>query len=206
MVHEIRDQEGDPDESASTMPASVMSPTVAPATIVPSEPKSAGVEMSFLDHLEELRWRILKSLAAILIGAVICFVFSDALMVILTYPYKQAVLGLEAERPSGAIAAIEQLLRNWMGDSQAAPPEPVQGDLPSLPPARQLQSLKPLTYFLVTLQVSLLGGVVLALPMLVHQEWLFIAPGLLTREKHLLIPTVLFSVLCFVIGALVAYW
>ena len=33
-------------------------------------------EMSFFDHLEELRWAILKSVIAVLVGMVICFMFS----------------------------------------------------------------------------------------------------------------------------------
>ena len=37
-------------------------------------------EMSFLDHLEELRWRIIKALAGIVIGAVVCAIFIDWLV------------------------------------------------------------------------------------------------------------------------------
>lgn len=36
-----------------------------------------GVEMGFLDHLEELRWRILKSMIAIVLGAAVCLVFAE---------------------------------------------------------------------------------------------------------------------------------
>ena len=43
-------------------------------------------EMPFLDHLEELRWTILKSLIAVFIMAVICFSFSDYLLEILLFP------------------------------------------------------------------------------------------------------------------------
>ncbi len=44
------------------------------------------VEMGFLDHLEEFRWRIIKSLAAVIIGAIISFVFIDIIMKILVAP------------------------------------------------------------------------------------------------------------------------
>ena len=44
------------------------------------------VEMGFLDHLEEFRWRIIKSLAAVVIGAIISFIFIDNIMEILVAP------------------------------------------------------------------------------------------------------------------------
>jgi len=37
-------------------------------------------EMPFWDHLEELRWRLIKSLSAILIGAVITYHYADIIM------------------------------------------------------------------------------------------------------------------------------
>jgi len=170
---------------------------------LPAEPRE--VEMPFLDHLEELRWRILKSLAAILVGAVVCFIFSDHLMKLLTYPYEDAVLSLETERPSGVVEAVYKLLRKWTGDAApGAAPEAVGETL--LPAARRLQSLKPMTYFFISLEIALIGGLVLVLPVIFYQAWQFVAPGLLSREKRLLVPIVSLSMLCFAIGAMIAYW
>ncbi len=45
-------------------------------------------EMPFLDHLEELRWRLLKSIISIFIMMVICFFFSDYILELLLYPGK----------------------------------------------------------------------------------------------------------------------
>ena len=42
-----------------------------------AEPAKLLIEMSFLDHLEELRWRILKGLSGVAVGVVIAFIFSD---------------------------------------------------------------------------------------------------------------------------------
>jgi len=44
------------------------------------KPEDRTSEMSFLDHLEELRWRIIKGLAGVLIGVGIAFFFSDFLI------------------------------------------------------------------------------------------------------------------------------
>ncbi|GAG51526.1 unnamed protein product, partial [marine sediment metagenome] len=48
--------------------------------------KTDTSEMGFLDHLEEFRWRIIKSLAAVVIGAIISFIFIDKIMEILVAP------------------------------------------------------------------------------------------------------------------------
>jgi len=45
-----------------------------------------ALEMGFLDHLEEFRWRILKSLAAVVVGAIISFIFIDQIMELLVAP------------------------------------------------------------------------------------------------------------------------
>jgi sec-independent protein translocase protein TatC len=45
--------------------------------------------MGFLDHLEELRWRLIKSLTAVLIGAIITFIFVDSIIEILILPTKK---------------------------------------------------------------------------------------------------------------------
>jgi sec-independent protein translocase protein TatC len=46
-------------------------------------------EMPFLDHLEELRWRLLKSIISVFVMMVICFFFSDYILELLLYPGKQ---------------------------------------------------------------------------------------------------------------------
>ncbi|NIV41001.1 twin-arginine translocase subunit TatC, partial [Candidatus Saccharibacteria bacterium] len=43
-------------------------------------------EMPFLEHLEELRWRIFKALIAFVLGMIICFIFAKQLLNVLTYP------------------------------------------------------------------------------------------------------------------------
>jgi sec-independent protein translocase protein TatC len=56
---------------------------------------SSGKEMPFLDHLEELRFRILKSLAAIFIFAIAAFFFSDQIFDFMQYPLKKAAPDIE---------------------------------------------------------------------------------------------------------------
>lgn len=180
--------------------------TTSPASDL-GDVEETRAEMPFLDHLEELRWSILKALAGILIGAVICFVFSDSLLKVLTYPYEDAVRSLENQRSSGTVEAIKRLLVQWaakVDPSYAATPElevPKQ-----LPVTRRLQALKPMTYFFISLQIALIGGLIVALPLVFYQFWRFVAPGLLSSERRLAIPVVGASVVCFSLGAMMAYW
>ncbi len=160
--------------------------------------------MPFLDHLEELRWRILKALAAIAVGAIICFALSDPIVKILTRPYEEAVLSLENNRSSDAVRAMEMLVRKWF-DLPSAEAD-LAAEQTELPPARRLQALKPMTYFFIGLQIAFIGGLILALPAVFYQGWRFIAPGLLPREKRLMVPIISLSVFCFSVGALIAYW
>lgn len=166
------------------------------------QPAGSG-EMAFLDHLEELRWRILRSLVAILLGAILCFALSDGVMQLLIKPYEQAVLSLENQRSPGVVSAMQSLVSSWFGTPQNAPdlsPEVIE-----IPPTRRLQALRPMTYFFINLQIAFMGGFVLALPYLLLQIWHFIAPGLLRTEKRLALPILSLSILCFAIGALIAY-
>lgn len=60
--------------------------------------------------------------------------------------------------------------------------------------------------FFTYLKVSLVGGLILASPMVFYQIWMFIAPGLYRSEKRLAIPFVIISTILFVGGAFFAYF
>jgi sec-independent protein translocase protein TatC len=59
--------------------------------------------------------------------------------------------------------------------------------------------------FMVLLKVALLGGIFLASPVIFHQIWKFISPGLYARERRIALPFILVSVMLFVGGAVFAY-
>jgi len=60
--------------------------------------------------------------------------------------------------------------------------------------------------FFTYLKVSLLSGIMLASPVIIFQVWMFIAPGLYTEERKLILPFVFLSTLFFVGGALFGYF
>lgn len=70
----------------------------------PSEAESHELEMSFLEHLEELRWRIVYSLIGIVIATIGCWIFIDFLIEhILLLPAKTADIKLQNLRPFGQL-------------------------------------------------------------------------------------------------------
>ena len=161
-------------------------------------------EMPFLDHLEELRWRILKALAAVLAGTCLCFLFVEPLLGLLVQPYEEAVLSLKERGSPGVVEAIRGWLTELRGVEVEEPPIETATE-PAVPYGSQLQSLRVMTWFFVYLQVSLLGGFLLALPVVFYQFWRFVAPGLLDTERRLFVPLMTMSVGCFAAGAAVAH-
>lgn len=170
-------------------------------------PLANRAEMPFLDHLEELRWRLLKVLLAVLVGAVICFVFSERVLHVLTLPYNDAVTSQLNGRDSGSVEAIQQLLQQWADEigGEGGEDAAIRAAASPVPEGRQLQALGPMTYFFLKLQVAFLGGIAISLPAIFFQIWQFVAPGLLARERGLFLPVVGLSVICFVVGGLIAY-
>ncbi len=119
--------------------------------------------MPFLDHLEELRWRLVKSIGSILLGAAVTFFFIDFLIELLIRPTK------------------------------------------NLSTPMDLQVLKVQGMFMIKWGIALIGGVVLAIPVLTFQLWKFIAPGLYLNEKKYAAPLIIFTYLSFLIGLIFAY-
>ena len=122
--------------------------------------------MPFLDHLEELRWRLIWSLLAIALGTL-------AGWFIVT---RFDVLGL--------------LIR---------PIRPLLGD-------GRLGYLSPMDPFFVTLRLTLVVGVLLALPVVVYQIWVFLAPALTKEEKRAIVPALYFGLLLFAGGMALSYF
>ncbi|HZR22547.1 MAG TPA: twin-arginine translocase subunit TatC [Vicinamibacterales bacterium] len=128
----------------------------------PDEEDEALVEgkMSFLDHLDELRKRIVNSLIGIFVGLLVTFVF------------------------------IKQIV-----DFLLAPTRKV------LPPGVKMVYTEPGEAFGMYITIALIAAAVVASPYVMYQVWMFIAPGLYSKEKRMAIPFVLFTTIGFLAGA-----
>ena len=75
-----------------------------------------------------------------------------------------------------------------------------------LPDGGQLVYTEPTEAFFLYIKVAALAGLILAMPIVLQQMWLFVAPGLYVHEKKFAIPFVVFATLFFVGGALFAHF
>jgi len=60
--------------------------------------------------------------------------------------------------------------------------------------------------FIAYIKVALIAGIILAMPLIFYELWMFLAPALYRREKGYLIPFVLFSSILFLVGSLFGYF
>jgi sec-independent protein translocase protein TatC len=120
--------------------------------------------MTFWEHLEELRSRIIRMGIAFALGGTVAWFYREALLGWLTQPF------------------VEAWQRGHLGGKAA------------------LHFPAPASLFIEYVKLALLGGFVLALPIILYQLWAFVAPGLYSKEKRLAIPFVVSSCLLFAIG------
>jgi len=65
---------------------------------------------------------------------------------------------------------------------------------------------EPMEAFFLSVKMALLAGVIIAMPLILLQAWLFIAPGLYAREKRLAVPFIVLATVGFVGGAAFAHY
>jgi sec-independent protein translocase protein TatC len=75
-----------------------------------------------------------------------------------------------------------------------------------LPAGQHLIYTEPTEAFVLYLTIAGIAGAVIALPLVMTQVWLFIAPGLYAHEKKMAIPFVALSSLCFIGGAAFSHY
>ncbi len=78
--------------------------------------------------------------------------------------------------------------------------------LAKLPQGAQMIATAVTTPFFVPMKVTMLAAFLLALPWLLYQCWAFVAPGLYSHEKRMLLPLLVASLILFFIGMAFAYF
>ena len=102
-----------------------------------------------------------------------------------------------------AVLIVFLCLFPWAKDLYSLLAQPL---LAVLPQGGQMIATDVVGVFLVPMKVALLVAFVVALPYVLFQIWAFVAPGLYTHEKRLVLPLIFTSTLLFIIGMAFAYF
>lgn len=158
-------------------------------------------EMTFGEHLEELRRRIILAVLGVAVGAAICGFNYKVLLKALLVPYVEAYQALEKDKEKAG-----------EGEPAPQPPTPAQtpaeappkDTLSSIPPPRVILGT-PMTGYVTIILLSLICGTMLASPWVIYQIWAFVGVGLHPHERrhiHIFGPT---SFFLFIGGAALFY-
>ena len=150
--------------------------------------KNTDKEMSFLDHLEDLRWHLIRSFLSVIILAAIAFLAKDFIFNVLIFGPKHS------DFPTYKILCkIAQFI--GFKDSFCFTELPFR-----------IQSRTMGGQFSAHVWTSITAGFIIAFPYILHEMWKFISPGLKVKERSSAKGFILIASLLFFIGVLFGYY
>ena len=150
--------------------------------------KSTDKEMSFLDHLEDLRWHLIRSFLSVIILAAIAFLAKDFIFNVLIFGPKHS------DFPTYKILCkIAQFI--GFKDSFCFTELPFR-----------IQSRTMGGQFSAHVWTSVTAGFIIAFPYILNEMWKFVSPGLKANERSSAKGFILIASLLFFIGVLFGYY
>jgi sec-independent protein translocase protein TatC len=144
-------------------------------------------EMSFWEHLEELRWHLVRAVIVLLLLAIGAFIMRKFIFdVIILAPKDPDFVSYRA------LCALGKLIST---DALCIGTEPLQ-----------IINIQMSGQFLVHVYVSMMVALVVAFPYLLWEIWSFVRPALLPKEKKYSKGVVIYSTVLFIIGMLFSYF
>jgi len=149
--------------------------------------KTSDGEMTFLQHLEELRWHIIRSLVAVVAGAIIAFIFKNII-------FDQIILA-----PNTPHFITNRLLCQ-LAELVHVPALCINQD------PVELISIKMSGQFTTHINISLVAGLIIAFPYICWEFWSFFQPALYDKERKYARGAVTTASLLFLTGVLFGYF
>jgi sec-independent protein translocase protein TatC len=145
-------------------------------------------EMSFIDHLEVLRWHIVRSVLAILTSAILFFIYIDEIFdVVIMGPTRNDFISYRA------FCKLSHAL--GMGDSLCMPPMKLSLQVTSISGT-----------FMSSITIAVVGGLLVALPYVFFEIWKFIKPALKPTEMKYTQGIIFWVSMFFFMGAAFGYF
>lgn len=150
--------------------------------------------LPFIEHLVELRKRLIIIIVAVVIGMGVAWNFSNDILSFIEKPITGKTYLTEIKK-----SVYTEVKKRFPGMYTRYQ---LEKEMTVSTKERRLNYSAPLEPFFVQCKISCIAGFIIVLPLVFYQIWLFIAPGLTFKEKKLVVPFVTASSLTFCVGAL----
>jgi len=154
------------------------------------------VAMTFWEHLEELRRRIIISAIAIAVFTVLSLSFSKPIEKVIKFPLGTSMNTLIANAID-AVGGTEGSILGFFALALRSGTSSVNAIL---------MKVGPLEGIMAYLKLGITTGILLALPIIIYQVWAFVFPALNREERQFAVPLFLIIVVFFIFGAAFAYF
>jgi sec-independent protein translocase protein TatC len=154
------------------------------------ERRSNDSEMTFVDHLEELRWHLVRAVLAIMIAAIAIFINID-------WVYDNIIMGPVRNDFISYRALCNTSHFLHLGDALCMPP---------IPPNYKLLGNTVSGPFMSAIQIGLIGGFIAAFPFIFWEFWKFVKPALSPKELKYSRGAIFWVSIFFFAGAAFGYF
>ena len=150
--------------------------------------------LPFLEHLVELRKRLIVIFVAVVVGMGLSWNISTNVLDFVQRPLtgKTYLTELKKKAYEELHQRFPSIYERYKLDKEINAPQK----------ERKLNYSAPLEPFFIQCKIAMLTGFLLALPIVFHQIWQFVAPGLTRKERRMAVPFVTASTVSFCLGAL----
>lgn len=203
-----------------------------PPALPEEEEEGGGPVKPFLEHLEDLRWTLLKVVSSVVIAMILCLVAGNKLVTLLTYPLEKAQKLSDSANRTAAVrlgsSLIGKIPLRSLDPALWGTNPPAAFEVTFLPDGDrlllvlrpdtnsatgdgsagmvQLKNYSPIGGFTVALEMALYGGFAIASPFVMFFLGQFIIPALKTREKQFLYRALAVGVGLFLLGVVFCYF